>query len=65
MKYMMLIYLDEKNAITEEERQHCYVESTQLAQVHRLHKTIGELLGRSVEVGQQPVALFDVTAAQG
>jgi len=31
MKYMMLIYMDEK-AMTEAERQSCYVESTQLAQ---------------------------------
>jgi len=44
MKYMMLIYLDEKNAITEEERQHCYVESTQLA--HDL-KASGQYLAAS------------------
>ena len=31
MKYMLLVYLDEQ-ALTEEERQHCYVESAQLAQ---------------------------------
>lgn len=31
MKYMLLVYLDE-NAMTEEEREHCYVESAQLAQ---------------------------------
>ena len=31
MKYMLLVYLDEK-AMTDEERQHCYVESAQLAQ---------------------------------
>lgn len=30
MKYMLLIYMDEK-AINESEREHCYVESTQLA----------------------------------
>jgi hypothetical protein len=30
MKYMLLIYMDEK-VMNEEERQHCYVESTQLA----------------------------------
>jgi hypothetical protein len=30
MKYMMLVYLDELNALTESEREHCYVESTQL-----------------------------------
>lgn len=34
MKYMLLIYLDEK-ALSETERQDCYVESTQLA--HQLH----------------------------
>ena len=31
MKYMLLIYLGE-NAMDEAEREHCYVESTQLAQ---------------------------------
>jgi hypothetical protein len=31
MKYMLLVYLDE-NAMTEDERDHCYVESAQLAQ---------------------------------
>jgi hypothetical protein len=31
MKYMMLVYLDEK-AMTEQEREHCYMESAQLAQ---------------------------------
>jgi hypothetical protein len=30
MKYMLLIYMAE-NALTEDERQHCYQESTQLA----------------------------------
>jgi len=29
MKYMLLVYLDEK-ALTDEERMHCYVESAQL-----------------------------------
>jgi len=33
MKYMLLIYLDE-NAMSESEREHCYVESTELA--HKL-----------------------------
>ena len=34
MKYMMLVYLDEQ-ALTESEREHCYVESAQLArQLH-------------------------------
>lgn len=31
MKYMLLVYLDEK-AMTDDERQHCYVESAKLAQ---------------------------------
>jgi hypothetical protein len=31
MKYMLLVYLNEQ-AMTETERQHCYVESAQLAQ---------------------------------
>jgi hypothetical protein len=31
MKYMMLVYLDE-NALSETEREHCYVESAQLTQ---------------------------------
>ena len=31
MKYLLLIYMDE-NAMTDTEREHCYVESTQLAQ---------------------------------
>ncbi len=31
MKYMLLVYLDE-NAMTDQEREHCYVESAQLVQ---------------------------------
>lgn len=31
MKYMLLVYLDEQ-AMTDEEREHCYIESAQLAQ---------------------------------
>lgn len=31
MKYMLLVYLDEK-ALTDAEREHCYVESAKLAQ---------------------------------
>src|SRR5438874_13580646 len=31
MKYMLLVYMDEQ-AMTEEERAHCYVESAQLTQ---------------------------------
>ena len=32
MKYILLIYLDEQNPLSESERQDCYTESTQLAQ---------------------------------
>ena len=32
MKYMLLIYLDEKNPLSEAERQACYEESTKLAE---------------------------------
>ncbi|HEX7294283.1 MAG TPA: YciI family protein [Pyrinomonadaceae bacterium] len=32
MKYMMLVYLDEQHALTDSEREHCYVESAQLTQ---------------------------------
>jgi len=31
MKYMLLVYLDEQ-AMTDEEREHCYIESAQLTQ---------------------------------
>src|SRR6266513_1321648 len=31
MKYMLMVYLDEQ-AMTDEEREHCYVESAQLTQ---------------------------------
>ena len=31
MKYMLLIYFDEQHAIDEADREHCYVESIQLA----------------------------------
>ena len=43
MKYMLLIYMDEQ-ALDEAERQHCYVESTQLA--HDL-KSNGQFLATS------------------
>jgi hypothetical protein len=43
MKYMMLIYLDEKS-LTEDQRDKCYVESTQYAQ--HLHSR-GKFLGAS------------------
>jgi hypothetical protein len=36
MKYMLLVYLDEQ-AMTDEEREHCYVESAQLAQELNAH----------------------------
>jgi hypothetical protein len=32
MKYMLLIYLDEKHPLSEDERQACYKESTKLAE---------------------------------
>lgn len=43
MKYMMLIYTDEK-VWTDDERQHCYAESTQLT--HELHSR-GQYLAAS------------------
>ena len=43
MKYMLLIYMDEK-ALNEAEREHCYAESTQLA--HGL-KSSGQFLATS------------------
>jgi len=50
MKYMLLIYLEE-NAMSEAEREHCYVESTQLAQ--ELHSK-GQFLATAP---LQPVAM--------
>jgi len=44
MKYMLLIYLDEKGALTEAERDQCYVDSAQYAQ--ELHAK-GQFLGAS------------------
>jgi hypothetical protein len=44
MKYMLLIYLDEKGALTDVERDQCYVDSTQYAQ--ELHSK-GQFLGAS------------------
>ena len=41
MKYMMLIYMEDQ-ALNEAEREHCYVESTELA--HQL-KSNGQYLG--------------------
>lgn len=49
MKYMLLIYMDEK-AMTQGEREHCYAESTQLA--HDLHAS-GQYVSASP---LQPVA---------
>jgi len=49
MKYLLLIYMDE-NALSETEREHCYVESAQLAQ--ELH-TKGKYLATAP---LQPVA---------
>jgi hypothetical protein len=43
MKYMMLIYMEDQ-ALNEAEREHCYVESTELA--HQL-KSNGQYLGSS------------------
>jgi hypothetical protein len=43
MKYMLLIYMDEQ-ALNQEEREHCYVESTQFA--HEL-KSSGQFLATS------------------
>jgi len=43
MKYMLLIYSDE-NAWTDDERQHCFAESTELT--HELHAK-GQFLGAS------------------
>jgi len=44
MKYMLLIYSDEKNAITPAEREDCYVQSARLAR--EIHST-GHLLDAS------------------
>jgi hypothetical protein len=44
MKYMLLIYLDEKGPMTEAERNQCYVDSAQYAQ--KLHSK-GQFLGAS------------------
>jgi hypothetical protein len=43
MKYMLLVYLDE-HAMSDSEREHCYVESAQLTQ--QLHST-GQYIGAS------------------
>jgi hypothetical protein len=42
MKYMLLMYFDENGALTQEQREHCYVESTAFA--NKLHED-GKFLG--------------------
>jgi hypothetical protein len=42
MKYMLMIYLNEREPMNDTERQHCYAESTQLA--HELQSN-GQYLG--------------------
>ena len=44
MKYMLLMYFDENGALTQEQREHCYVESAAFAQ--KLHES-GQFLGAS------------------
>jgi hypothetical protein len=58
MKYLLLIYSDEK-AWTESEREHCYAESTALT--HELHKQ-GKYLGASP---LQPVATATSVRVRG
>jgi len=41
-KYMLLMYFEENGALTEEQREHCYLESAQFA--HKLAET-GQFLG--------------------
>ena len=42
MKYMLMMYFEENGALTHEQREHCYVESTAFAQ--KLHED-GKFLG--------------------
>jgi hypothetical protein len=42
MKYMLMMYFEENGGLTQEQRQHCYVESTAFAQ--KLHES-GKFLG--------------------
>ncbi len=44
MKYMLLMYFDENGALTQEQREHCYIESTAFA--NKLHEE-GKFLGAS------------------
>ena len=42
MKYMLMMYFEENGALTQEQREHCYVESTAFA--NKLHES-GQFLG--------------------
>lgn len=42
MKYMLMMYFEENGALTQEQREHCYVESTAFA--NKLHEA-GKFLG--------------------
>src|SRR6201998_120325 len=42
MKYMLMMYFDENGALTQEQREHCYVETTPFA--NKLHEA-GKFLG--------------------
>jgi hypothetical protein len=42
MKYMLMMYLEENSAVTQEERESCYIESTAFA--NQLHES-GKFLG--------------------
>jgi len=42
MKYMLMMYFEENGALTQEQREHCYVESTAFA--NKLHES-GKFLG--------------------
>jgi hypothetical protein len=42
MKYMLMMYAEENAALTQEQREHCYAESTAFA--HKLHED-GKFLG--------------------
>lgn len=44
MKYMLMMYFEENSALTQEQREHCYMESTAFA--NQLHEQ-GKFLGAS------------------
>ena len=44
MKYMLMMYFQENTALTQEQREHCYIESTAFA--NKLHEQ-GKFLGAS------------------